>query len=166
MKRKFKIVFVCTGNICRSPMATGLLKEKLPKRLRSKVRIESAGTMGIEASPASEEAVHVMEENGIDIRDHRSRGVNNHILENADVIFAMADNHRRYLESEFPNLRDNIFLLRTFDRDHRKQEPLSVPDPIGGTVETYRKCRDMIEHEIDRILPRLTQLIEDSVNEK
>jgi len=166
MKHKFKIVFVCTGNICRSPMAAGLLRAKLPEHLKSKVIIESAGTMGIEDSMASEEAIEVMQQKGIDITDHRSQGISEEVVNGADVIFALAENHRHYLESLFPKARDNVFLLKTFDRDHKKVNSVSVSDPIGGSVQIYEECRDTIESEIDRILPRLTGLIEESLKSK
>lgn len=163
MKRKYKIVFVCTGNICRSPMAAGLLRAKLPKHLKSKVTIESAGTMGIEYSLASENAIEAMHEKGIDITDHQSLGVSDKVVKGADIIFALAEDHRHYLESNFPYVRDNVFLLRTFGRDHKKTGSVSVADPIGGSIEIYERCRDTIEREIDRILPRLTRLIEDTI---
>jgi protein-tyrosine-phosphatase len=166
MKKKFKIFFVCTGNVCRSPMAVGLLKAKMPKHLKSKVIIESTGTMGIENSPASAEAIEVMREKGIDITDHRSQGVNHDVIKDTDIIFALAQDHRYYLESSFPDVRDNIFLLKTFGRNPDKVTSYSVSDPIGGTLETYMQCRDTIEQEIDRILPRLTRLIEESVEGK
>lgn len=165
MKRKFKIVFVCTGNICRSPMAEGLLRAKLPEHLKSKVIIESAGTMDIEGSLASSEAVQVMQDKGIDISYHRSQGVSHEVIQDADIIFALAGDHRSYLESVFPQVRDNVFLLKTFDLDHKKKRAgsISISDPIGGTIETYIKCSDAIEKEIDRFLPRLRRLIEETV---
>ncbi len=142
-------------------MAVGLLRSKLPANLREKVRVTSAGTLGIQGSPATKEAIDVMKELGVDISRHSSSGITGALVKESNIVFAMAHEHVDYLQRMYPERRDDIFLLRTFDR---KSKPLgleSIPDPIGLSLETYREVRDMLADEITRILPRLVRLIND-----
>jgi protein-tyrosine-phosphatase len=162
-KGKYRILFVCTGNLCRSPMAAGILKRKLPQRFDGKVIIQSAGTMRLEDNEATPLSISVARDKGVDLSHHRSRGLKQKMVEEADIIFAMAKDHREYLEREYPRLRENIFLLKTFGRNSRQVESQSVEDPMGGSREVYERCFDQIEEEIDRILPRLVKLIEDKL---
>ncbi len=138
-----------------------MLRSKLPADLQEKVSIRSAGTLGIQGSQATDEAIAVMKELNIDISQHVSSGVTKSLLEESNIIFAMAQDHVKYLQRKFSERRDDIFLLRTFDR---KSKPLgleSIPDPIGLSIEAYREIRDMLADEITRILPRLVRLIDD-----
>ncbi len=161
--KKFTILFVCTGNSCRSPIAEGLMKSKLPAELKNKVVIRSAGTLGLNGNPATEFAVAVAKELGADISQHRSQGLSKELVREADVIFAMAPEHKTYVERTYPDVRDNVFLLRSFGRKPEEKHNDRIEDPIGGSLAVYRECGEIIDSELNRILPRLKQLIEDKV---
>ncbi len=160
---KFRILFVCSGNSCRSPIAEGLLKKKLPEELQEKVVVESAGTLGLNGSPATEFAIQVAGQYGADISEHRSQGVSEELVKEADLIFAMAREHQRFLQLHFPEVRENVFLLRTFGREAEDKVSDSIEDPIGGGLEVYQKCAAVIDEELTRILPRLKALIQEKL---
>jgi len=138
-------------------MAEGLLKHLLPPPLRDSVRILSSGTHAVDGMPASDEAIEVMAEKSIDINDFRSRSLSTGLVASSDIVFVMEEHHRLELIERYPGQRDNVFLLRTFDRKHRPLHT-GITDPFGRGLSEYRACRDDIESEIRRILPRLLEL--------
>ncbi|MBN1997459.1 hypothetical protein JW935_07910 [candidate division KSB1 bacterium] len=140
-------------------MAEGILREYLPERLKKNITVVSAGTMGLINSPASIEAVTALAEIGIDISKHRSRGITQQLMENSQIILTMAENHYDLLCEHFPQLKENIFLLRTFDEELPVYNK-SIADPIGQGLNVYRQSRDIISGEIKRILPRILQLVD------
>lgn len=145
------ILFVCTGNTCRSPMAEGIFKklvaEKLgcpPDELPARgIAIESAGTLGYGGGRASPEAVEVCRKRGIDIAGHASRALSVELIQPADNIYAMARHHIDVVRSLAP-------------RDAAKACPLDpdrdIADPIGGTEEDYARVADLIEAMLRRRL--------------
>ncbi len=163
-KATFDILFVCSGNSCRSPIAEGLMKIKAPEKFRDRVRVASAGTLGLDGHSATDFAIQAAGELGADISRHRSQGVNQDLVRNADIIFAMAREHKDYLEREFPEVRDNVFLLRTFDRPPQETADDSIDDPIGRSLSVYRQCAALIDSELNRILPRLVKLMEEKLD--
>jgi len=161
---KFHILFVCSGNSCRSPLAEGLLRAQIPSRLQDDVVIKSAGTLGIEGSPAARYSVEIVKEMGGDISGHRSQGVAEELIAEADLILAMASEHLEYLSSEFPKYRENIFLLKRFARaanESANADDDDIFDPIGTSKETYQACAEIIDEELERILPTLVNFIQE-----
>jgi protein-tyrosine phosphatase len=147
-------------------MAEGLLRLKLPSRLQDDVVIKSAGTLGIEGMPAARYAVEMVQKKGGDISNHLSRGVTRELVENADLILAMAPEHVEYLQQNFPEYRENVFLLKRFARpadntSHGEDPDDEIFDPIGSSKETYRACAEIIDEELERILPTLVNFIQE-----
>lgn len=156
---QYNILFVCSGNSCRSPMAEGLLKAKLPSDLVEKVVVQSAGTLGIEGARATAFAVEAVRELDADISGHFSQGVTGELLQKADLIFALARNHRDFLLDYFPAVSDKVFLLRTFDRDRSEPIDEDIDDPVGASRTVYQQCAELLNSELQRIMPRLLALI-------
>ena len=143
------VLFICTGNICRSPMAEGLLRQMSGGR----VEVVSAGLGAGRGQQPSAHAIRVLKEEGIDISEIRSQPVSAHLLEKADHIFTMTRDHLDMLLLLFPEMAAKARLLR-FD-EAAKGGRADVTDPIGGTRETYESCKQ----DIKRAMPRLMELI-------
>ena len=148
------VLFVCTGNICRSPMAEGLFRHVT--RGRNEFRVMSAGVGAVEGLPPSEHAVRALRELGIDISKQRSRMLTPEIVDEADYIFGMTHSHVDTILILYPQAAEKTFLLREFDETLDAYEN-DICDPIGGSLETYRACRDQIEQGIISMMKFMDQ---------
>ncbi len=131
-------LMVCTGNTCRSPMAEAMLRNMLASRGtggRPRIVI-SAGTCAFAGGTADAWARQVMREAGISLEDHTTRALTPRLIAMADRIFAMTEAHRSTILSMDPCAGDRTMLLHPGGED--------IPDPVGGDIEEYRRCRDTI----------------------
>ena len=157
----YHIMFICTGNSCRSPMAEGLLKKLIPANYQNKIHVSSAGVGGFDDYPPTIETIEVSAENGVDIRKHRSRSISISMVEKANLILVMAKDHERIMRLHFSNYADHIFLLKTFEREKKFFMKESISDPIGRDINYYRMIFKEIETEIKRILPIILKLTDE-----
>src|SRR4051812_17999946 len=148
------ILFVCTGNICRSPMAEGLFRHAV--KGRSDFRVISAGVGAVDGLPPSEHAVRALKELGIDIGKQRSHMLTAELVQQADYIFGMTHSHVDAITLLYPQAAEKTFLLREFDETLDAYEN-DISDPIGGSYEVYVNCRDQIEQGIASMLNFIEQ---------
>ena len=148
------ILFVCTGNICRSPMAEGLFRAAM--KGRGDYRAISAGLGAVDGQPPSTNAVLAARELGIDISGQRSRMLTREVVDQADYIFGMTHSHIETVMMLYPQAAEKTFLLREFDETLDVFEK-DISDPIGGSLEIYTICRDQIEQGIASIQKYLEQ---------
>ena len=145
-----KVLVVCTGNTCRSPMAEGWLNQKLAGKGWI---AESAGVAGWGGGCASSEAVAVMREIGIDISSHRNRALTRALVDEAAIILAMTDGHRREIERRFPEAAAKVRLVKSFGAAPAED----VADPFGASVDAYRHIRDELVQALGDFLLYLAE---------
>src|SRR2546426_1757264 len=148
------ILFVCTGNVCRSPMAEGIFRHAV--KGRGDFRVLSAGVGAIEGQPPSAHAVQALAELGIDISPQRSRMLTAELVNQADYIFGMTHGHVDAINLLYPQATEKTFLLREFDETLDVFEK-DISDPIGGSYEVYLNCRDQIEQGIASLIRFIEQ---------
>ena len=143
------ILIVCTGNICRSPMAEGLLKSIWPKDLNSQPIIHSAGTHAIEGLPAEQYAIDAVQTYGVDISTHRSRPLDRGMMNNNSLILVMTNQHLDFIQNYTRGQSANSHLLCGF---RAGDDLVDIPDPYGGSLHTYRECALMIYGCLKRLV--------------
>ncbi|MCX7592113.1 MAG: Sua5/YciO/YrdC/YwlC family protein, partial [Kiritimatiellae bacterium] len=140
------LVFVCTGNVCRSPMAEHLLRQRLGAD--PEWNVLSAGIVAADGLPPSEAAVSAMAEIGIDIRSHFSQPLTRELVNAADLIVVMTASHREQIRALYPDAVAKVRLLKSFGADTESD----IEDPIGLPLEVYRAVRDQIDRAVDGLV--------------
>ena len=135
--RSHRLLFVCTANICRSPMAAGAASAYAQRR-GWEIDVDSAGVMGLVDRPADPLAIKVMAEVGIDLSEHHSKGVSDEVVAWADFILVMELRHQIKLHHDFPASENKVLMLGTFGGTHE------IRDPMGGWRWRFRASRDQI----------------------
>jgi protein-tyrosine-phosphatase len=154
MNDSFRLLFVCTGNICRSPMAEGLMKILLPPASGHHIIIRSAGTHAADGLPAESGAVRAAREHGADIGGHRSRALDGSLIASANLILVMERQQARFIQSTAPVASEALRLLGEFAGSEGTPE---IPDPYGGSFAVYRRCAQMIRGCLDGVIDFICQ---------
>jgi protein-tyrosine phosphatase len=151
------IVFVCTGNTCRSPMAELLMRSTIAKQLNCRldqledrgILVISAGIAAAPGCPPSSEAVQVMRDYGLDLAPHEAQPLTEPLVRHADLILTMTQSHLQSIVERWPNAAERTRMLLPEGSD--------VSDPIGQTVGAYRHCAEQISAAVKEHAERLRQ---------
>ncbi|MDB5243934.1 MAG: protein tyrosine phosphatase [Spirosoma sp.] len=140
------ILVLCEGNICRSPMAQGVLAAALPK-----MQVRSAGLGALIGMPADEIAVRLMKERSIDIAEHRATQINRQMCLDADVVLVMGHEQRSRVESLYPQSRGRVFRLGEYTNQ-------DIPDPYRQPEAAFRHSLTLIQEASQEWLRRIHKL--------
>ncbi|WHH57537.1 low molecular weight protein arginine phosphatase [Petroclostridium sp. X23] len=155
MNKKINILFVCTGNTCRSSMAQVLFEEMVKDHGIEGIEVLSAGTSVFYPSGASEKAIQVMRDKGIDLTQHRAQQVTCEMIGQADLILTMTNNHRQALVTMCPEAADKIFTLKEYAYGMRPNDVVDISDPFGLSIEHYSICSDQIVQALEKVVEKI-----------
>jgi protein-tyrosine-phosphatase len=148
---KHKILIVCSGNTCRSPLARVIISDYLSmSTMRGRFSLSSAGISARNGDHASGCAVQIAEELGLDLRKHRAKCVTQHMLNGRDLVLCMTTSHKLHLLHNFENLLGKCFTLAECTSSRE------LTDPYGSGVDTYR----MVARDMQNMLPNLLKFLE------
>ncbi|MDR3095646.1 MAG: low molecular weight phosphotyrosine protein phosphatase [Paraburkholderia sp.] len=140
------MLVVCVGNVCRSPMAEGILRVRLPA-----VRLGSAGIGALAGNAPEEHAISLMAERGIDISTHRARQLDASLCRDVEFILVMDNEQKRVIESNYTFACGRVFRLGHFGK-------FDVPDPYRASRETFAACGELIDRGISDWVSRIHAL--------
>lgn len=152
-----EVVFVCTANTCRSPMAAGLFRHALkaqPDPLNF-LKVSSAGVSAFERQPANPNSIRAMSKVGVDIEDHRSQPLLPSMVDSALAFFGMTESHLAMLSLQLTPEPSNAFLMREFIGEDAS---IAIPDPFGMDLSAYEACRDSMVEAIPSLIRVVEQL--------
>ncbi len=143
------ILFICTGNTCRSPMAEGLLKQ-IARDFNLLVQVQSAGVAASFGSPASAHTDTILKNRGIN-HNHASQPVTMELVQWSDLILTMTESHKHVLCRQFPGVDNKVFTVNEFADDKGRD----VTDPYGGSLENYRETERDLEAILNKIIKKI-----------
>ena len=144
-----KIMFICTGNICRSAMAHKML-EKRAKEENKDVEVYSCGIYAQNGDIPTYEALTVMKDYGIDLSNHRATNIRNSNIKDMDVILCATTAHKNNVIAMYPELKDRVYTMKEYAG--YPQNDIDIKDPWGYGIEVYRKCAKELEDCINKIM--------------
>lgn len=140
-----RIIFVCTGNTCRSPMAEALLKQKA-----TQIEVKSYGISALPGSDMTQGAQEALKEKGIEVT-HKTNNLSKEALEWATLVLTMTEAHKQIIVSHYPHTKDKVFTLKEYANGERG----NVNDPFGGSLSVYRDTLQEIETLVDQVVEKI-----------
>ncbi len=149
------VLFVCTANICRSPIAEGLLRQQLITKGMTDWSVGSAGTWAVDRRPPARHGIQLMAEQGVDISGRTAQMVDATSLDQADLVLCMEQGHVEALSVEFPQAAHKIHLLSELAAGSPRYD---IKDPFGQDIEMYRQLVAELSQLINEGLPKIVLL--------
>lgn len=149
-----KIMFICTGNICRSAMAEGMMK-KLIKENNIDAEVYSCGIYAETGDYATYNAIEAVKEYGVDISSHRATSISDSKIEEMDLILCATQSHKQSVLSLNSELQGKVFTMKEYAKLNKNGQDMDIKDPWGYNEFVYRKCASEIEECLEEIVKNL-----------
>lgn len=149
------ILFVCTGNTCRSSMAEGILKDMLEKNNIKNINVSSAGISAFEGDNANEKAINTLNNMGIDILNHKARLISKEIIEKSDLILTMTLSHKKMILKFAPEFSNKVYTLKEYAlivNNENNCDNMDIVDPFGLDYNAYEKTAKEIQEQLTKII--------------
>lgn len=143
-----KIMYICTGNICRSAMAHKMLEKKAREQNKD-IQVYSCGVFAMNGDVPTYEGIQVMKEYGIDLKNHRATHIRNSKIEDMDIILCATTSHKNNVINMYPGLKEKVYTMKEY-AGYDKND-MDIKDPWGYGIEVYRNCAKEIEDCIDKM---------------
>lgn len=149
-----KIMFVCTGNICRSAMAHAYMQYKVNCGCnKDNFLISSCGTHAMTGDKSTKNAILAMKEYNVDLNNHRATNVRDIDIENYDIILCMTTSHKENIIYLYPKLKENVYTLKEYiDSSIEYKE---IDDPWGFDINVYRNCAKEIVDNVEKLIKKI-----------
>lgn len=157
-KEMTKVMFVCTGNICRSAMAEGLLKKRLEELGKKDMEVYSCGIFAENGDYATYNAIEAAENYNTDIKSHRATNIQDSNIEEMDLILCMSKSHKYSVLQMYPELKGKVYTLKEYVEYREADGDVDIKDPWGYDSEVYRRCIDEISICIEMLLQKIYQI--------
>ncbi len=147
------IIFICTGNICRSPMAHWYMQKRIDDMKKSEeYLISSCGTNTYGGERATQNAIQAIAKYGVNMENHRSTNISDVDLSTYDLIICMTENHKDIVLFTYPNIKDKIFTLKEYV--YNDQIYTDIDDPWGYDISVYNSCGKEIVDCVDKLIEK------------
>lgn len=151
-----KVMFVCTGNICRSAMAHGYMQEKVNRAYdKNNYLISSCGIYAVTGEKSTNNAVLAMKDYNVNLENHRATNINDIDIENYDIILCMTMQHKRNVLELFPKLIGKVFTLKEYVNSNEVYK--DIDDPWGLNLQVYKDCAKVIVENVDKLILKLEE---------
>ena len=150
-----KIMFICTGNICRSAMAHWLMEKKIKDNNLNNIEVYSSGVFAEPGDKSTYSAIEVMEEYGVDLTNHKATHITQSKIEEMDLVLCATTSHKYSVLQMYPSLIGKVYTMKQYVSTNEDEQDLDIKDPWGYDIEIYRFCAA----EIDKCLEKLIEKI-------